>query len=119
MAAMVEKVDSEYLRSCLLEMERDLECPVCLIPIRSPPIYVCENQHGLCSTCRTKIINQVSFNSSKALYFYEVLFVWLLCVNLFQLKDVIIADIRKIIAYLCPAFFDERGGGNGQNLLFE
>jgi len=40
------------------ELEKDLECPVCLIAFLDPPIYVCENQHGLCSPCRTKLNDQ-------------------------------------------------------------
>ena len=43
------------------EMEKDLECPVCLNNILDPPIYVCVNQHGLCSTCHKKLADQVSF----------------------------------------------------------
>ena len=29
-----------------------LECPVCLKTIQDPPIFQCEQGHGLCSTCR-------------------------------------------------------------------
>jgi len=40
------------------EMEKELECPVCLVAFLDPPIYVCKNQHGLCSPCRTKLNDQ-------------------------------------------------------------
>ena len=29
-----------------------LECPVCLKTIQDPPIFLCEQGHGLCNTCR-------------------------------------------------------------------
>ena len=29
-----------------------LECPVCLEPIKDPPVYLCEEGHALCLTCR-------------------------------------------------------------------
>ena len=33
------------------EKERDLECPVCL-DTAQVPIYMCEEQHVICSSCR-------------------------------------------------------------------
>jgi len=41
------------------DMEKDLECPVCLNSILDPPVYVCENQHDLCSTCHEKLTNRM------------------------------------------------------------
>ena len=32
-----------------------LECPVCLVPPTSTPIYRCDNGHILCKTCRSKV----------------------------------------------------------------
>jgi len=29
-----------------------LECPVCLDPIKDPPVYLCEGGHAMCQTCR-------------------------------------------------------------------
>jgi len=45
----------EELPAWYREMEKDLECPVCLNNFIDPPIYVCENQHGLCMACHTKL----------------------------------------------------------------
>jgi len=28
------------------------ECPVCLDPIKDPPVYLCEEGHAMCQTCR-------------------------------------------------------------------
>ena len=37
---------------------KSLECPVCLEIIESPPIYLCEKGHGLCSACRQPLKDQ-------------------------------------------------------------
>jgi len=52
---MAAAAKRRHLPAWYKEMEKDLECPVCLVAFLDPPIYVCENQHGLCSTCRTKL----------------------------------------------------------------
>ena len=38
-------------------LEDILKCPVCLETFREPPIYLCENQHGMCFKCRTSVMN--------------------------------------------------------------
>ena len=56
------------------DMEKDLECPVCLNSILDPPVYVCENQHDLCSTCHEKLTNRVSSGNliiTFAAYIYQ------------------------------------------------
>ena len=37
------------------ELKDILECPVCLIPPTSGPVYRCENGHLLCNQCRDKV----------------------------------------------------------------
>jgi len=39
----------------LAELGRKLECPVCLKTFTDSPIFVCENQHAVCSTCHTRL----------------------------------------------------------------
>ena len=41
----------------LKDLEDVLQCPVCLETFREPPIYLCENQHGMCLRCRTAVMN--------------------------------------------------------------
>ena len=38
------------------EKEKTLECPVCLEVVEEPPIYRCQQEHLVCSSCRTKIV---------------------------------------------------------------
>ena len=38
----------------LPKLKELLECPVCLRPFPSLPIYTCENLHGLCQSCRQR-----------------------------------------------------------------
>jgi len=58
MASAAKKAKTGDLPAWYKEMEKDLECPVCLESFLDPPIYVCENQHGLCSTCRKNLVEQ-------------------------------------------------------------
>jgi len=58
MASAAKKAKTGDLPAWYKEMEKDLECPVCLESFLDPPIYVCENQHGLCSTCRKNLVDQ-------------------------------------------------------------
>ena len=44
-----------HLRRSIEEKERTLECPVCLETVTEPPIYRCQQEHLICSTCRAKI----------------------------------------------------------------
>lgn len=37
------------------ELRDALECPVCIRVMMDPPVYSCENLHGLCLRCRTKL----------------------------------------------------------------
>ena len=39
------------------ELEDVLQCPLCLKSFREPPIYLCENLHGMCLNCRTIVMN--------------------------------------------------------------
>ena len=59
--AMAATVRSKELPAWYKEMEKDLECPVCLNNFLDPPIYVCVNMHELCFTCHKKLTDQVSF----------------------------------------------------------
>ena len=45
----------ESLSDWLAALGRKLECPVCLKTITDPPIYLCENQHGVCFPCRSRL----------------------------------------------------------------
>ena len=38
------------------ELEDILECPVCKEPFKAPPIYLCENMHGVCFKCRRSLM---------------------------------------------------------------
>jgi len=38
------------------ELKDVLECPVCCEGFKDPPIYLCENMHGLCSKCKTSLM---------------------------------------------------------------
>jgi len=38
------------------EKEKELECPVCL-EVACSPIFMCSDQHLICSTCRPKLSN--------------------------------------------------------------
>jgi len=39
----------------LAQLGRKLECPVCLKTFTDSPVFVCENQHAVCSTCHTRL----------------------------------------------------------------
>ena len=40
----------------LREIERELECPVCM-EIAKPPIYQCEEGHIICCHCKVRLYN--------------------------------------------------------------
>ena len=43
-----------FLNNSIIEKERGLECPVCLFAATTP-IYMCQESHLICSTCRPKV----------------------------------------------------------------
>jgi len=49
---------SLLLPQWMIELKDELECPVCLKTIMDPPIFLCENGHGLCGSCREDIKNR-------------------------------------------------------------
>ena len=49
-----EKIVS-HLMGSIAEKERTLECPVCLEVVEEAPIYRCQQEHLVCSTCRLQI----------------------------------------------------------------
>ena len=46
----------EFIQTQIIEKEKELECPVCL-DVASSPIFMCSEQHLICSTCRPKLSN--------------------------------------------------------------
>ena len=46
----------EFIENQIIEKERELECPVCL-DIACSPIFLCSEQHLICSTCRPQLSN--------------------------------------------------------------
>merc|ERR1712038_1551595 len=44
-----------YLIRSIEEKEKTLECPVCLEVVEEPPMYRCQQEHLICSSCRAKI----------------------------------------------------------------
>jgi len=46
----------EFINEQIIEKERELECPVCL-EVACSPIFMCSEQHLICSTCRPKLSN--------------------------------------------------------------
>ena len=45
-----------FIDDQIIEKEKELECPVCL-EVASSPIFMCSEQHLICSTCRPKLSN--------------------------------------------------------------
>jgi len=46
----------EFIEDQVSEKERELECPVCL-DVACSPIFMCSDQHLICSKCRPKLSN--------------------------------------------------------------
>ena len=46
----------KFIDKQISEKEKELECPVCL-DIACSPIFMCSEQHLICSTCRPKLSN--------------------------------------------------------------
>jgi len=46
----------EFIDDQISEKERELECPVCL-DVACSPIFMCSDQHLICSNCRPKLSN--------------------------------------------------------------
>jgi len=46
----------EFIDNEIIEKEKELECPVCL-EVACSPIFMCSEQHLICSTCRPKLSN--------------------------------------------------------------
>ena len=46
----------EFIDNQIVEKEKELECPVCL-EVAFSPIFMCSEQHLICSTCRPKLSN--------------------------------------------------------------
>merc|ERR1712179_447701 len=46
----------EFIANQIIEKEKELECPVCL-EVACSPIFMCSEQHLICSTCRPKLSN--------------------------------------------------------------
>ena len=55
MAAALPIPDEDDLPISIEGLKNILECPVCLSPPTSTPIYRCDNGHILCSVCRSKV----------------------------------------------------------------
>ena len=55
MAAALPIPDDDDLPISIEGLKNILECPVCLSPPTSTPIYRCDNGHILCSVCRSKV----------------------------------------------------------------
>ena len=55
MAAALPIPDEDELPISIEGLKNILECPVCLSPPTSTPIYRCDNGHILCSLCRSKV----------------------------------------------------------------
>ena len=45
----------EFMERQILELEEELECPVCLEGATVAPIYKCPDDHLLCRICRPKL----------------------------------------------------------------
>ena len=45
----------EFMERQILELEEELECPVCLEVATAAPIYKCPDDHLLCKICRPKL----------------------------------------------------------------
>jgi len=45
----------EFMERQILELEEELECPVCLEVATVAPIYKCPDDHLLCRICRPKL----------------------------------------------------------------
>ena len=48
-----EKIVNFLIKS-IEEKEETLECPVCLEVVKEGPIYRCQQEHLVCSSCRAK-----------------------------------------------------------------
>ena len=46
----------KFIDDQISEKEKELECPVCL-EVACSPIFMCSDQHLICSTCRAKLSN--------------------------------------------------------------
>jgi len=46
----------KFINNQIIEKEKELECPVCL-EVACSPIFMCSEQHLICSTCRQKLSN--------------------------------------------------------------
>merc|ERR1719209_1563828 len=45
----------EFIDRQILDLEEELECPVCLEVASNPPIFKCVDDHLICSACRPKV----------------------------------------------------------------
>ena len=52
------------------EKEKELECPVCL-ETAAPPIFMCEEQHLVCESCRPKVRPLTPLIGWSSLNFYH------------------------------------------------
>ena len=46
----------QFIDDQIVEKEKELMCPVCL-EVACSPIFMCSEQHLICSTCRPKLSN--------------------------------------------------------------
>ena len=49
------KILLEFMERQILDLEEDLECPVCLEVASDPPIFKCPDNHLICRICRPKL----------------------------------------------------------------
>jgi len=47
--------DSSQKPEWLSRIESVMECPVCMVGMLDPPIFVCVNDHGVCKECRDRL----------------------------------------------------------------
>ena len=52
----------------LREIERELECPVCM-EIAKPPIYQCEEGHIICCHCKVRLLKTIVYFSCKFIFY--------------------------------------------------
>ena len=55
---MAERKRKNETPAWMKELEDVLECPVCCETFKDPPIYLCMNQHGMCSKCKASIMQK-------------------------------------------------------------